>query len=222
MYKHAQEVIMVFGASRVDEDLLFRLLFIAVYAVFFVVRIGYRVESARREPEERRQLHSVASKILIVAILGDIASIVLYMLVPQWISWSKVAMPSWLRWLGVIGALCSTLLVAWTHRTLGRQYSAELAIQKEHSLVTTGPYARTRHPMYTGLNMFSFSMALTTSNLLVILFSILVIVPFPWIAREEEELLIETFGEEYREYMRRTGRFFPQLRQRSINQEDAI
>jgi len=114
----------------------------------------------------------------------------------------------------VIGATSSILLVAWIHRELGRQYSAELAIQKEHALVTTGPYARTRHPMYTVLNMFSLSMALTTSNLFVLIFAALVVVPFPWIARAEEEMLIETFGEDYREYMERTGRFFPRIRPR--------
>jgi protein-S-isoprenylcysteine O-methyltransferase Ste14 len=196
----------------VDEDLFFRLLFIAIYTTFFSVRIRYRVESARRKPKQRYQIHSMATKILIIAILGYFASIALYMLAPTWNSWSHVAMPSWLRWLGALGAASSILLVTWIHRSLGRQYSAELAIQKEHSLVTTGPYSRTRHPMYTALNMFSFSMAVMTSNLLVLFFSVLVIVPFPWIARAEEEVLIETFGEEYREYMRRTGRFFPRIR----------
>ena len=206
---------MDFGAPKMDEELFFRLLFIAIYAVFFGVRIRYRVESTRREPERRQKAESMASKILIVAILGYLVSIVLYMLDVPWTSWSRLAMPPWLRWLGVIGAASSILLVAWTHRALGRQYSAEFAIQKDHVLVTTGPYAKTRHPMYTALNMFSFSMALTTSNLLVLLFAILVILPFPWIAREEEQVLLETFGEEYREYMRRTGRFFPRIRQRS-------
>ncbi|UCH57111.1 MAG: isoprenylcysteine carboxylmethyltransferase family protein [Candidatus Bathyarchaeota archaeon] len=198
-----------------DEDLLFRLLFIVIYAAFFGVRIRYRVESARREPEQRHKTEGMAYKILIIAVLSYIVSIVLYMLAIPWISWSQIAMPSWLRWLGVIGATSSVLLVAWIHSTLGRQYSAELAIQKDHGLVTSGPYARTRHPMYTGLNMFSFSMAVTTSNLLVLLFAVLVIVPFPWIARMEEKVLLDTFGEDYREYMRRTGRFFPRIRQRS-------
>jgi protein-S-isoprenylcysteine O-methyltransferase Ste14 len=198
-----------------DEDLLFRLLFIAIYTVFFGVRIRYRIRSARREPEQRRQPHGIAIKVLITAILGYIASIVLYMLAPSKISWAQISMPSWLRWIGVVGSISAVILVAWIHNTLGRQYSAELAIQKEHILVTTGPYARTRHPMYTALNVYSFSMALTTSNLLVLLFAVLVILPFPWIARSEEEMLLETFGEEYKEYMRRTGRFFPQIRQRS-------
>ncbi len=205
---------MGFGVPEMDEELLFRLLFIAIYAVFFGVRIRYRVESVRREPERRQKTVSRASKILMIAILGYLVSIVLYMLDVPWISWTRLAFPTWLRWLGVIGAASSILLVAWTHRALGRQYAAELAIQKDHVLVTTGPYARTRHPMYLALNAFSFSMAMTTSNLLVLLFAILVILPFPWIAREEEQVLLETFGEDYREYMRRTGKFFPRIRQR--------
>ena len=199
-----------------EEELLFRYIFIVIYAVFFGVRIRYRIESTRRVPEKRHQLYFMATKILIVAILGYIASIILYMLSSPWTTWSQIALPTWLRWLGVIGATSSILLVAWIHRELGRQYSAELAIQKEHALVTTGPYARTRHPMYTVLNMFSLSMALTTSDLLVILFAALIVVPFPWIARAEEEMLLETFGDDYREYMRRTGRFFPRIRQRPI------
>lgn len=205
---------MNFGVPTLDEELLFRYLFIAIYAAFFGVRIRYRIESTRREPEKRHQTYGIATKILIVAILSYFASIILYMLAPQWSSWLQVALPTWLRWLGVIGATSSILLVAWIHRTLGRQYSAELAIQKEHALVTTGPYARTRHPMYTVLNMFSLSMALTTSNLLVLLFAALVVVPFPWIVKSEEEMLLETFGDEYREYMERTGRFFPRIRMR--------
>jgi protein-S-isoprenylcysteine O-methyltransferase Ste14 len=202
-----------FRVSTVDDEQLFRLLFIAIYAVFFGVRIRYRVESVRREPEKRQKIGIWPYGILVIAILGYFASIVLYMLDVRWVSWSRLELPLWLRWLGVVGALASTVLVAWTHRVLGRQYSAEFAIQKDHVLVTTGPYARTRHPMYTALNAFSLSMALMTSNLLVILFAVLVAVPFPWIAKEEERMLLETFGDEYRDYMGRTGRFFPKIRQ---------
>jgi protein-S-isoprenylcysteine O-methyltransferase Ste14 len=188
------------------------LLFIVIYAIFFGVRIGYLVNSARREPENRYKVNGKANRFLIIAILGYIASIIIYMVFPQRISYFQLAMTSWLRWLGVMGATCSILLVEWTHRTLGKQYSAELAIQKEHILVTTGPYSRIRHPMYTALNMFSFFMALTTSNLIILLLAVLVMLPFPWIVRAEEEMLLKTFGEEYQKYMIKTGRFFPLMR----------
>ena len=199
----------------VEEEQLFRLLFIAIYAVFFGVRIRYRLESVRREPEKRQKSESLATKILMVAILGYFTSIILYLLDVQWISWSRLPLPLWLRWLGTGVAVCAVFLVAWTHHTLGRQYSAEFAIQKDHVLITTGPYSRTRHPMYTGFNLFSLSIAIMSSNLLLLLFAFLIVVPFPWLAREEERMLIETFGDEYREYMRRTGRFFPRMRKSS-------
>ena len=202
------------GGLKMDEELLFKLLFVAIYIVFLIVRLPNRVKSARAEPERRQELDSWASRMLIVAILGYFGAIALYMLYPQSISWAFIAMPAWLRWLGAIVACLSVALVGWTHRELGRQYAAELAIQKEHTLVTTGPYARTRHPMYTALNAFSFSMALITSNLLVIIFAVLVVLPFPWIVGAEEQMLLETFGDESQEYMERTGRFFPRFGER--------
>lgn len=199
----------------VDEEQLFRLLFVVIYAVFAGVRIRYRIESTRREPEKRQKSESLATKVLIVAILGYFTSIILYLFNTPWISWSRLLLPLWLRWLGTGIAVCAVVLVAWTHHTLGRQYSAEFAIQKDHVLITTGPYSRTRHPMYTGFNLFSLSMAIMSSNLLLLIFAFLIVIPFPWLAREEERMLIETFGDEYREYMRVTGRFFPKMRKRS-------
>ena len=196
-----------------DEGVFFRLLFIAIYVVFFSIRIRYRVESARREPEKRQKIEIWPYGILIFAILGYFVCITLYLINSPWISWSRLALPLWIRLLGALGAIFSTIITARTHRELGKQYSAELAIQKDHILITTGPYSMTRHPMYSALNGFSLSLALMASNLLVIFFAVLVAVPFPWIAREEEQMLIKTFCEEYQVYMKRTGRFFPRRKQ---------
>lgn len=77
-----------------DDEQLFRVLFIAIYAVFFGVRIRYRVESARREPERRKKIEIWPGWILAIAILGYLASIVLYMLDVEWVSWSKLALPT--------------------------------------------------------------------------------------------------------------------------------
>ena len=113
------------------EEVLFRLLFLVIYAIFFGVRIRYRIESARKEPEQRKKL-SEAGKLLAIAILCSFASIIIYLLDVQLVSWSKLGLPFWIRWFGVFGATVSIILVAWTHLALGRQYSAELAIQKNH------------------------------------------------------------------------------------------
>ena len=65
--------------------------------------------------------------------------------------------------------------------------------------------------MYTVLNFFSVGLALLTGNLLVVTFSLMLMFSFTWVAKKEEQMMIETFGDEYREYMTRTGRFFPKI-----------
>ncbi|PWI48067.1 hypothetical protein CEE45_08565 [Candidatus Heimdallarchaeota archaeon B3_Heim] len=59
--------------------------------------------------------------------------------------------------------------------------------------------------------MFSLSVSLITANLLLIFLAVFVAIPFYWIARNEEKILIEQFGDEYLEYMKTSGRFFPRL-----------
>jgi protein-S-isoprenylcysteine O-methyltransferase Ste14 len=59
--------------------------------------------------------------------------------------------------------------------------------------------------------LFSLGLSLVTANLILILFAVLLILAFPFWVRIEEEKMIETFGDEYIEYMQRTGRFFPPI-----------
>ena len=68
--------------------------------------------------------------------------------------------------------------------------------------------------MYTVLIAFSFGMSLLTANFLIIGFAILLMVPFPFVARKEEQMMLETFGDDYSDYMKRTGRFLPQMRKK--------
>jgi len=65
--------------------------------------------------------------------------------------------------------------------------------------------------MYTVLILFFFGLSLVSANLIVILFAVLLMLAFPFWVRIEEEKMIEVFGEEYLEYMKRTGRFFPPM-----------
>jgi len=117
--------------------------------------------------------------------------------------------PVVLRWSGVVLVLIVIPLLAWIHRTLDRQYSAQLEIKSKHRLITEGPYTRVRHPMYTVLGLFSLGMALVTANTLIIIFAFIILVAFPFVAKQEEQMLTDAFGEKYLEYMKRTRRFFP-------------
>ena len=198
------------------DETFYRILFVALYALFFSVRGYYRfVKPKQSEPEivEERKEFGKAEVMISFAILGYFGTVILYLLNLSWFAWTQIfTYPEIIRWIGVLLTLSSVPFLWWIHRTLDHQYSPCLQIKESHSLITEGPYSRVRHPMYTVLNMFSFGVSLVTANFLVIGFALLVIIPFPFIAQKEEQMLIETFGEEYSEYMNRTGRFFPRLR----------
>ena len=201
--------------SIIEEELLFRILFIVTYAVFASVRFYYRGKTIGRESEKDYTKMDKSTLTLSVAIIGYIGLVIIYMVLPDLIFWAQIGLPFIIRLCGVAIALIATALVFTTHRLLGAQYSAKQEIQKNHALISEGIYNFIRHPMYTGFIMFSLAVSLISSNLLLIIFSILVALPFPWMARKEEDMLTEQFGDEYREYMARTGRFFPPIRKKN-------
>lgn len=198
------------------DETIYRILFVALYALFFGVRGYYRFAKPKREEHaevKERKPFGKAEAVVSIAILGYFVSIVLYLLNPLWFAWSQIPnYPEYAHWIGLLLALVSIPFLWWIHKTLDRQYSPCLQVKASHLLITDGPYASVRHPMYTVLNAFSFGVSLLTANLLIIGFAVLLIIPFPFIARKEEQMLLETFGEEYSEYMKRTGRFFPRFR----------
>lgn len=203
---------------KMADDLIYRALFVGIFALFSGVRVYYRFVKLRKdqrnqeEPEAERKSFGRAESAIAIFILGYFVSTILYLIGIPWIDWSQIpSYPIWLRLLGILLALPMIPLLAWIHRILGRQYSPCLQIKNGHQLIRTGPYARIRHPMYTVLNFFSVGLALLTGNLLVVAFSLMLAFSFPWVAKKEEQMMIETFGDEYREYMTRTGRFFPKI-----------
>lgn len=198
------------------DEIFYKAVFIILYGLFFSVRGYYRFIKPKQNKTDivdERKAFGKSEVVISIAILGYFVSIILYMLDLTWFSWSQILeYPDILRWFGIALALLTIPFLAWIHRTLGRQYSPCLQIKDSHVLIKEGPYARVRHPMYTVLSGFSFGVALLTANYLVIGFAILVIIPFPVIAKKEEKMMLESFGDEYLDYMRQTGRFFPKLR----------
>ncbi|MFX0054130.1 MAG: methyltransferase [Candidatus Hermodarchaeota archaeon] len=198
------------------DELVFRVLFVVLYGLFLIPRGYYRFVKPRQEKEEPAETDRASvgriQIVLTLIILGGLISSILYILGLPWMDWFQILQyPILLRVAGAILVLIMIPLLAWIHRELDRQYSAVLEIKSDHRLITTGPYERVRHPMYTVLILFFFGMSLVSANLIVIVFAVLLMLAFPFWIRVEEEKMIETFGEEYIEYMKRTGRFFPRI-----------
>ncbi len=137
--------------------------------------------------------------------------IALYLLDSAWIVWSYFVIPVWARWAGLGLGIPAVPLVWWAHRTLGESFSYALEVKDEQRLVTSGPYARVRHPVYTSHIMFNLGMVFVASNWILLVIWALGI-PFTYQRMSsEEKMMIEEFGEEYVEYMKHTGRLFPRI-----------
>jgi len=134
-----------------------------------------------------------------------------YLLNPAWMAWSKIWLPEWVRWLGVgMGILC-ILGIYWLFSSIGSGITPTSATRTEHRLVTRGPYRWVRHPLYTiGSSMF-IAFGMMADNWFIALLGVLAFIGMAARTPKEEDNLISKFGDEYREYMKRTGRFFPKF-----------
>ncbi len=113
---------------------------------------------------------------------------------------------------GIILTLAGYALFIWSIIARGR-YATSWAMQKTHKLVTWGPYRFVRHPSYLAYFLLFTGLLAVWPNLLTLV--PLVAIPGYIKATDKEEKLLEAhFGNKYKEYQRRTGRFFPRLSRR--------
>jgi protein-S-isoprenylcysteine O-methyltransferase Ste14 len=116
------------------------------------------------------------------------------------------------RWtgLGVLGL--AGILLVWTFHNLGKNLTDTVVTRREHSLVTTGPYRWVRHPFYLANALGMLGASLATANWFFVAVGACGLILLFFRTRIEEKNLVARFGDEYRNYMRRVGRFLPRLR----------
>jgi protein-S-isoprenylcysteine O-methyltransferase Ste14 len=119
--------------------------------------------------------------------------------------------PTWLRWIGVALGTGSVALFVWTHVVLGRFWSPYVQLRPGHRLITAGPYARVRHPMYLAIVGWMISLGLVAANWIPLACGALCALQFLLRTQGEETMMLQQFGDEYREYMKRSGRLLPRV-----------
>ena len=115
-----------------------------------------------------------------------------------------------LGWTGVVLCVLGFGLAISARWYLGRNWGMPMSRKEQPELVTSGPYAYIRHPIYSGLIL-----AMLGSAIGVNIFWALMLVPvgayFIYSARREETLMLQVFPEQYAAYMARTGMLVPRL-----------
>jgi len=210
----------------VTNELLFRVVFSALWLIFIVAHNLAWVRYSLREPKSESSIDQTARRergLHVVALAFLFASfwfggIILYIILPSWIMFLSIPLPDWFRLIMVGVAALSIPFTLWGYRTLGKNWVHALEpskfLQRERAeLVTTGPYHYSRNPISLGAFTFMIALALVASNWLLLLPTLAIITIFYAQIGKEELMLIDRFGDEYREYMKRTPRLIPKPRQ---------
>lgn len=195
----------------------YRIAFFALLFMLLAMRVYFMVKVHRSggwiTPDDQAIRREGRSSVILRLVLffALIAFLVMYFLGVVWIDVFFFPLPVWLRWAGFILGIFSVMFWIWTQIHLDIQWSAQLQLKQDHYLVTTGPYSYIRHPLYLAMMGWGVAVALLTANWIFVAISILVLAGVIGRIPKEEQMLIENFGDEYKAYMQRTGRFFPKI-----------
>ena len=196
-----------------ETETIFRIL-LPVLIVAFAAHRGYYVKNHSKPEDDTlktREEGTISKVAGLLGLLGFI-SVVAYAIHPNWIAFADLAFPGWLRWAGVGIALAGFALLQWAQVTLANSWSDTPRMLKEQSLITSGPYRLIRHPIYTAFIFILSSTLLISSNWLIGLgWGGMTILETVSRIGFEESLMIEYFGDQYRDYMKKTGRLLPKV-----------
>jgi protein-S-isoprenylcysteine O-methyltransferase Ste14 len=116
-----------------------------------------------------------------------------------------------LRWTGLVLAILGMGLIFWSGMALGKLYSPEVTLQKEHRLITDGPYRYIRHPRYLGGMILGIGLSLLFRSWIGIVLTLVFVAIVLFRIKDEEALMSREFGLEWETYCRKSWRMVPFL-----------
>jgi len=189
--------------------ILLKFVYWAGLVIEIVVR--YPFQQTRRTQVKSEDHNSRTERVLLVLLTLTLIPPLIYTLTP-WLDFANYSLPPWLGWLGVVVYAFGLYLFARAHADLKSNWSPMLQIFEGHRLVTNGIYGTIRHPMYASQGVMAVAQALLLQNWLAGPIALVFFVPFYVLrVQAEEKMMLETFGEEYRQYMQKTGNVIPRL-----------
>jgi len=189
-----------------------RISLLVIGFVFLSVGGYYRIQSQRSG--ERLDRTKEGWPILIGIRFLGLATVVptaFWVWKPALFQWAALPTSTGIRWIGVAGFGCSVAWLLWMFTALGRNLTDTVVVRRDAHFVESGPYRFVRNPMYCGVLGMALSIGLALGTWLLPVAGTVVFVLFVLRTRTEEKYLIERFGDQYRDYMQRVGRFFPKL-----------
>ena len=192
----------------------FQWIFLIAEIAAETIRFPHRMRNKRD-----RRAHSLGeSRIGVLETLVDLSAFTGMQVLPLiyiftgWLNFADYSLALWAGWLGVPLIMAALWLLWRSHRDLAVNWSPGLELQKEHKLITGGIYARLRHPIYAAMWLWCLSQPLLIQNWIaglagVVFFGLIYLTRVP----REEKMMLDRFGGEYADYMKKVGGVFPRL-----------
>ena len=183
--------------------------------VWFAGLVGWYII---RHPFERKAKKIGVSKslfdrresgLLAIALLGLFVIPAVYALTGFPAAFDRPFIPA-IAWLGILPMAAALWLFRRSHADLGRNWSISLEVREQHALVKSGVYRLVRHPMYSSFFLLGVAQMLLLANWFAGLAGVVgAAILFAFRVRREEQMMLESFGDEYRSYMTQTKRIVP-------------
>ena len=187
----------------------FKIVYFILFMVISTVRKYFTGKQAKKGMAKEKR---TGLDIFFLVINGIGMVIPLIYVFTSKLDFANYFLPDWVGWLGVLIILDAAWLLFLSHRDLGRHWTISVGLREGHTLITTGIYKYLRHPMYAAHMVWAIGQILILHNWIAGYSFIVTMLPFYFYrSRKEEEMLIEEFGDEYREYKQKTGALFPKF-----------
>jgi protein-S-isoprenylcysteine O-methyltransferase Ste14 len=179
-------------------------------AVWIAFIVYWRIKAAATKTNQRREPDAAgilrALTFVIVIALLSIPRIPLHWLYRQ--LWPSGI---WPFWIGAVVTVVGLLFAVWARHHLASNWSSAVTIKQGHELITTGPYALVRHPIYTGILTGFLGTAIALSQVRGVIGFVLIFLVLWAKLRTEEEWMRSQFGETYATYAHQTAALVPYL-----------
>ena len=188
-----------------------------VFLIGFIVTYAIRFYFARLAKQNKKvadgRVTVLEKALLFLTIIGMLVLPLVYVFTP-WLDFAAYDLPDWTGWLGTSVFGLAIALFWRSHTDLGQNWSASLEVREDHALVEKGIYRYIRHPMYAAFWLWGIAQALLLHNWICGLSYLVSFLPmYLFRVPQEEQMMMDTFGEQYQEYIAHTGRVLPKFSQ---------
>jgi len=187
--------------------LLYKYLFPAMWIGYF----AYWGAMSRKVKVTERSESAPSRLIRMVSMACAMALLWLPHVPLPWLEKRFLPLSAWCFWIGAAITAGGLLFSIWGRRYLGSNWSQSVTVKEGHELITSGPYALVRHPIYTGLLLGFLGCAVALGEWRGLVAVALVFAVLWRKLRLEEKWMCAHFGEPYEAYSQRVAALLPHI-----------